>query len=157
MKKILFGFVALSILTSCSTGVKDSMGLSRGSPDEFSVVSNPPLTIPPDFSLRAPSKGNGDFNVNSDVKNPLSRNVVTNISSKSEADEVFLRKAGIEEVRPNIKQQIEAENIQKEEEINKSFFSKLYKYKKKTEEEKIVDPYEQKKLLEDVVRSSKSN
>jgi len=43
-------------LTACSSGsVKDSLGINRKSPDEFRVVSRPPLYIPPQFNLRPPS------------------------------------------------------------------------------------------------------
>lgn len=54
----------LSALLSCSmlfacdstTNVKDTLGLSRKAPDEYRVVSRPPLSVPPQFSLRAPVK-----------------------------------------------------------------------------------------------------
>jgi len=43
-------------LPACS-GVRESLGLTKQAPDEFAVVSNAPLTLPPDFSLRPPSPG----------------------------------------------------------------------------------------------------
>lgn len=43
-------------LTSCSgTSVKDTLGIGRRAPDEFKVVSRPPLSVPPQFNLRPPS------------------------------------------------------------------------------------------------------
>jgi hypothetical protein len=36
---------------------RDLLGLGRKTPDEFKVVSRPPLTIPPDFTLRPPTEG----------------------------------------------------------------------------------------------------
>ena len=46
--------------TACSSGsVKETLGLERSAPDEFRVVSRPPLSVPPQFTLRPP--------VNSDV------------------------------------------------------------------------------------------
>ena len=46
------------LLTACeSGGVRESLGLTRDAPDEFSVVSRPPLSLPPDFSLRPPRPG----------------------------------------------------------------------------------------------------
>lgn len=43
-------------LTSCSgTTVKDTLGIGRRAPDEFKVVSRPPLSVPPQFNLRPPS------------------------------------------------------------------------------------------------------
>ena len=42
-------------LTSCSK-MRDSAGVTRKSIDEFQVVENPPLIIPPDFNLLPPEQ-----------------------------------------------------------------------------------------------------
>jgi hypothetical protein len=52
---IVCGLAALA-LAGCSD-VRESLGLGRSSPDEFAVVDRPPLSIPPDFSLRPPKPG----------------------------------------------------------------------------------------------------
>lgn len=44
-------------LTACEGGVREAFGLVREAPDEFAVVSRPPLSIPPEFSLRPPREG----------------------------------------------------------------------------------------------------
>lgn len=44
-------------LSGCGSGVKETLGLNRQAPDEFQVVSRPPLAIPPDFRLRPPEPG----------------------------------------------------------------------------------------------------
>ncbi len=45
-------------LAGCASGeVRDTLGLTRAAPDEFKVVSRPPLSVPPDFTLRAPEPG----------------------------------------------------------------------------------------------------
>ena len=40
---------------SCS-GVRESAGVNRKSPDEFQAIENPPLVIPPDYSLVSPDQ-----------------------------------------------------------------------------------------------------
>lgn len=40
-------------LSACSD-VKETMGIGRNSPDEFTVVQRAPLSLPPDYSLRPP-------------------------------------------------------------------------------------------------------
>ena len=45
------------LLTACEGGVREAIGLTRDAPDEFVVVSRPPLSIPPEFSLRPPRAG----------------------------------------------------------------------------------------------------
>lgn len=42
-------------LTACSSGsVQETLGLERSAPDEFKVLSRPPLSVPPEFNLRPP-------------------------------------------------------------------------------------------------------
>jgi len=46
----------IAVLAACSS-VKDSIGLNKRAPDEFSVVSKAPLILPPDYNLRPPKPG----------------------------------------------------------------------------------------------------
>jgi len=50
---ILISF--LIFLSSCSK-IRESAGVERKSFDEYTAVENPPLVIPPDFTLIAPNK-----------------------------------------------------------------------------------------------------
>ena len=43
------------LLTSC-TKIRESAGVTRKSLDEFQIIENPPLIIPPDFNLSAPAQ-----------------------------------------------------------------------------------------------------
>lgn len=53
--KLLLTAVCLGMLSACSgSSVKDTLGISRSAPDEFRVVSRPPLSVPPQFNLRPP-------------------------------------------------------------------------------------------------------
>ncbi len=55
MKKYIAFFVVLSSLSACDGGVKETLGLKQEAPDEFSVISRPPLSVPKEFSLRPPA------------------------------------------------------------------------------------------------------
>lgn len=59
MKIQRFGILAgVLVLAACSSNtVKDTLGLERKAPDEFRVVSRPPLYIPPQFNLEPPMAG----------------------------------------------------------------------------------------------------
>lgn len=50
------GVAAVLALSGCSQ-VKSAFGLEKQVPDEFDVVANAPLAIPPDFNLRPPQPG----------------------------------------------------------------------------------------------------
>ena len=47
--------LSLNIIFSCSQ-IRESAGVNRKSLDEFQAVENPPLVIPPDFSLVSPQQ-----------------------------------------------------------------------------------------------------
>lgn len=48
-KTPLIAFAACLILSACSNGVKEKIGLNRTSPDEFQVVTRAPLEVPEDL------------------------------------------------------------------------------------------------------------
>ena len=49
---LILGFLTLTLLTSGCSSVDEALGKSKSAPDEFEVVVRPPLTLPPNFSLR---------------------------------------------------------------------------------------------------------
>jgi len=49
--------VAAAVLAGCGEDTKRSLGLSKPAPDEFSVVSRAPLSMPPNYTLRPPRPG----------------------------------------------------------------------------------------------------
>ena len=56
MKKILSIVLFCSLfIVSCSK-VRESAGVNRKNIDEFAVIENPPLIIPPDFNLMPPDQ-----------------------------------------------------------------------------------------------------
>ncbi len=56
MKKIILTIIVSNLfLLSCNT-VRDSAGVNRKVLDEYAVVENPPLVIPPNFNLLPPEQ-----------------------------------------------------------------------------------------------------
>jgi len=52
----LLAILPLTVLTACEgSEVKKTLGLTHTAPDEFRVVSRPPLSVPPQFNLRPPA------------------------------------------------------------------------------------------------------
>lgn len=50
--------LVLLALAACSgNDVSDTLGLQKSAPDEFVVVSRPPLVVPPEFDLKPPRPG----------------------------------------------------------------------------------------------------
>ena len=56
MKKIIAIIIVSNlILISCNT-VRESAGVNRKNIDEYAIIENPPLVIPPDFNLMPPDQ-----------------------------------------------------------------------------------------------------
>jgi hypothetical protein len=52
----LFATLSLIFVAACSGDtVKDTFGLSHEAPDEYRVVTRPPLSVPPEFNLEPPA------------------------------------------------------------------------------------------------------
>lgn len=122
---------AIAALTAC-TGmeVKETLGLERRAPDEFRVVSRPPLSVPSEFYLVPPQPGEGAFSKEqADIRarslvtgqrittldNLDSANdgladtaapVVTTSSLPSPAESSILQKVGASSADPSIKEKL---------------------------------------------------
>ena len=63
--KRMYGIILPTILGAVSlagcqgSSVRDVVGLDKTTPDEFRVVSRPPLSVPPQFNLRPPGDTSG--------------------------------------------------------------------------------------------------
>ena len=103
MKKVIFVIIISSIfLSSCNT-IRSSAGVERKVIDEYNVVENPPLVIPPNFNLLPPdqieSKDIDDtdselakeilFGLDEESdETPSENSVIDNILKETEADQV---------------------------------------------------------------------
>jgi len=56
MKLIHFIILLIVLTLNACSQVRDSAGVTRKSVDEFQVVENPPLVIPPDFNILPPDQ-----------------------------------------------------------------------------------------------------
>ena len=102
MKKILILLLLSSVLVVSCSKVRESAGVNRKNIDEFTVIENPPLVIPPDFNLLPPDqleeknldKAESDlakeilFGLDDETNNDNSElSTMENILSESNADE----------------------------------------------------------------------
>lgn len=139
--------LACLLLGACGEGaLSERIGMERKAPDEFRVLSRPPLNVPPEFSLRPPSNvedGGG-------LTKPASRQAeslvlgteepvsglsygsaptavmsVTEVPLTSSADSSFLGKAGAESVDPLIRETLRQENGYYEDPSEKTMLEKL--------------------------------
>jgi len=88
MKTILLLFLFPSVfLVSCSQ-IRDSAGVNRKNIDEFKVVENPPLVIPPDFNLLPPDQLS-EKNIDN-VEGELAKEILFGLNQENENENVEL-------------------------------------------------------------------
>jgi hypothetical protein len=166
--RILLGFACL--LSACtSQTVKDTLGLERTAPDEYRVVSRPPLSVPPEFDLRPPVNGESDLPVQPADK--LARSLVTGEAPPSAqngtslpastvdtavkpvesapaptpADAQFLANAGVDKADPDVRGKI-YEDKQKYREQESSWMNK-FTFGNSDSKTNVVDPSKEAQRL----------
>jgi hypothetical protein len=104
---------SLMLATGCS-GLSEAIGLSRRTPpDEFQVVTNAPLSLPPDFGLRPPAPGEpGPAEV---IAQAQARAAVTGGAAPvptgtTPGENALLANAGAVGVDPSIRRTVDAES-----------------------------------------------
>lgn len=121
--------VCLWLVACDNTTISETIGMNREAPDEFTVVSRPPLSLPPEFTLRPPRPGEPPRGIAADeqarglligqevkpketvdtIVEPKVETAVTPVLSSetpSGAAESFLRRAGVEKAREGIREQL---------------------------------------------------
>jgi hypothetical protein len=136
------------MLAACSSGdVKDTLGLRKSAPDEFNVISNPPLYIPPEFNLVSPEV----------VSEALGSNTVSSSAQVDSSDKSFLNSLGDNQIAGGgIKKKIDDEYVSKQqEEKRKGAIRKAVSKLSGPEDEKYVDPVLEKERIRQNLEKSK--
>jgi len=107
MKKNIILLAALvPFIVACGGNARDSLGLRKTAPDEFKVVSNPPLSLPPEFSLRPPAKEVVVIPAEVAAKRVLFEKASADIyvpTSATNGESAFLKRIGASEADSEIK------------------------------------------------------
>ena len=135
MKKIIAIIIVSNlILISCNT-VRESAGVNRKNIDEYAIIENPPLVIPPDFNLMPPDQieaknidnteeelakeilfGLDDNEIQSIVNTSLITEIIKQTEANSITDDI---RSSIDQNFAGIKSSIDDEsNFKNEEELN---------------------------------------
>jgi len=133
MFKKTISVASIFATAACSSGIKEKLGLHNNAPDEFKVVSNAPLTLPPDFTLRPPMPGAKrpqEVDLGQQAKDTLFESQHKNSSaSSSKGEDAFLKRANVSAADPEIKDTLkqDEQNVRAQEEAKKKrgFFAKI--------------------------------
>jgi hypothetical protein len=149
-------FVAAAA-SGCST-LRSVAGLDKsGTPDEFQVVSRAPLSIPPDFGLRAPDPGAQRPQETSPTDR--ARQIVidrqvgsaddeaqSTIAGLSPSESALLRQAGAASTSPNIRRDIDRETTTLAQ-ADKRWIDNLLFWRTPLETGEIVDAQKESQRL----------
>lgn len=156
MRAFLLTTVLCSGLAVTGCGVtKDDIGLGREAPDEFSVVTRAPLSVPPDYALRPPSPGAQrpmEISTRDTARqtvfgvNDVNQNGVA--SSGAVPSSGFLNRVGAADADPSIRQVVDAETAQGVED-NRPTAEKLMFWRDGKETQGTpIDPKEEQQRLQ---------
>ena len=99
--------------TSASGGVLDAFGLNPGAPDEFLIIANNPLQLPPSFELSRPTPGAASRvapNPLGDAHSALFRSPEpTRLATASPGEAVLLAGAGVSGDNSAVREQLSGE------------------------------------------------
>ena len=114
MKKLIFIVTILSLFLASCNAVRQSAGVNRKVIDEYSVIENPPLVIPPDFNLIPPEQleSKNIDNVDSDLAKEILfglENDESSIEKNQTLLNVIVNQTGASEVDINIRENINQE------------------------------------------------
>ena len=110
--KIIITFITIFLLLNGCSKVRESAGVTRKNIDEYKVVENPPLIIPPDFDLISPDKLEGknidevDQQLAKEILFGLEESNDVSIKKNSVIDKILLE-SGALEVKESIREEID--------------------------------------------------
>ncbi len=113
MKYLLYILIIVQLILSSCTTVRKSAGVTRKSVDEFQVVENPPLILPPDFNLLPPEQLEKKNIKN--IEKELAKEILFGLDEKGETQEKeilstmsqILQATEADKVNPNIRNEID--------------------------------------------------
>ena len=158
----------VTVLSSCE-GLKKQIGLAKSAPDEFAIVTKAPLILPPDFTLRPPrpgASGPQEVQVREQARRVLLRTgrsstggaVAQNAAdkpSRSRAENVFLRNAGVDKADPQIRNVIRRETLALAEK-DSTFTRRLMFWRGDEEDGSLVDAGKEAERLREAATKGES-
>ena len=157
---LIAALVSLPLVAGGCSNVRETLGLSKQSPDEFKVVSRAPLSMPRDYNLKPPTPGaprpqegtprdqaqQAVLGVPADAIPPIGEGEADNAQSAGES--ALLQSAGGTGVDPNIRLLVDAETA--EDQANSQTLADSLTFWKDPEPYgDVVDPAAEQKRLQE--------
>ena len=154
MKKILILLLLSSVLVVSCSKVRESAGVNRKNIDEFTVIENPPLIIPPDFNLLPPDQLE-EKNLDK-AESDLAKEILFGLEGETNNDnselstmENILSESNADETNDSIRNEIDEQFASEKSSISKSWDDEMEILDSISESERI-----RKKLLNNDTESN---
>jgi len=149
MRKIT-ALISLILLTSCTNSMKRNLGLVREVPDEFKVISQPDLSIPPEFDLVPPAYPIDAYDFNTPPKTSEGA-----VSVLSDSDMDLIKSLNLPTKELNIRTEIY--NGQKHEDYtNNGIVNSVKNIGKKSDSAtEVINPVEENKRIQKNLKENK--
>ena len=154
MKNFLILILLSSLLTISCSKVRESAGVNRKNIDEFSIIENPPLVIPPDFNLLPPEQLE-EKNLDK-AESDLAKEILfgledetNNNNSEFSTMESILSESNADETNDSIRDEIDEQFASEKRSISKSWDDEMEILDSIAESERIRN-----KLLNDETGSN---
>ena len=154
MKKIIVILIFYQFILSSCSSVRESAGVNRKNIDEYKVVENPPLVIPPDFYLLPPDQLEKK-NIE-DAESELAKEILYGLDEYDLNSDI--PSSTMEEILTTIKDDVTSDTIR--EQINEEFgnekSNELYVSEWNTEEEVLSDIRESEENRNNLLKNDTS-
>ena len=100
----------LSLLSGCGSELSDVLGTNKMPPDEVTILTKPPLIVPPEYNLRPPAEG--EIRPNAQQPNRQLQSILfgQNQTDDFSSSEISLMTGSdVAEAIPNIKEVLDSE------------------------------------------------
>ncbi|HYH17806.1 MAG TPA: DUF3035 domain-containing protein [Azospirillum sp.] len=160
------GLALAALAVSGCSDVRRSIGLDRASPDEFSVVSRAPLSMPPDLRLppprpgamrpqdAMPSQAAAATVLGVTPAGGSSRGTSARPSAESRGEMALLSKAGADRAEPNIRATVDQETTALIV-ADRQWIDTLLFWQKQEQPYTVVDPQKESQRLREAQAQGK--
>jgi hypothetical protein len=146
------------VLTACEDS-KKALGFQKSVPDEYQVISHPPLSLPPEYNLRPPVAGAArpqELPATERAQKAVLGTTEDSNQPRSFGEKILLENAGVDRVDPDIREELGGSA---KENADPSFWEKLKSGtllvdKPKAGGGETLDPLMEKKRLLNVLENT---
>tara|TARA_A100000171_G_C2134095_1_gene148811 strand:- start:1539 stop:2027 length:489 start_codon:yes stop_codon:yes gene_type:complete len=141
IRKSVFAFLGTLVLTGCDK-TKEMFGMKREQPDEFTVLSRPPLSAPPGIGLKPPlPEGTGPLEKNPEkqAKETLFGNSASESKEISQSEKALLVESGADSALSTIRHDLAQDHAEKTD--SSGPLDDLLYWQKKDQQGNVIDPH----------------